>query len=345
MTSSPAKTLYDNLKAFGLTRAQVRKLLPAWWAPEAENSRDGYAELCGLISRRLSLDFGQLMKGVVVRQSNAASLAYKHSAAATPQSLQGATSIALSLADAVSAAMGDQPVTLPGDVAAFAERVRQNNGDIVSLEGLIHLCWQSGIPVVPMPNLPVGVRKMDGAVISTPHRPVIIVSKKRSSRAWLAFILAHELGHIGCGHLRKSGSIIDVSLQEQTTFESESSVDMQELEADRYALELLGGAAADEAVASWPSWISPVEIAVRAREVHRAVHAEAGHLILRYAFATKRWSECMVAMNFLIEDANAEGLILSSLASNLDLDLIADDLKDLVVQVTGMPESIGELHR
>ncbi|MGX9732490.1 ImmA/IrrE family metallo-endopeptidase [Janthinobacterium aestuarii] len=339
MTSSPAKTLYDNLKAFGLTRAQVRKLLPQWWSPEAETSPDGYAELCGLISRRLSLDFGHLLNGDVVRKTNATRLAYKHNAAATPQSLQGATSIAISLAEAVNAAMSGRPTDLPVKASQFARRIRVANNDIVSLEGLIRICWESGIPVVPMPNLPVGVRKMDGAVINTVHRPVIIISKKRTSRAWLAFILAHELGHIGCGHLLKSGSIIDVSLQEQTTFEAESSTDKQELEADRYALELLGGQAADDAVSGWSSWISPVEIAVRAREAHHAVHVESGHLILRYAFQSKRWSECMTAMNFLSEDANAEALMLSALADNLDLDLIADDLKDLVMQVTGMPES------
>lgn len=339
MTSSPAKILYENLKAFGLTRAQVRKLLPQWWSPEGEASPDGYAELCGLISRRLSLDIGQLLKGNVVRKSNATGLAYKHSAAATPQSLQGATSIAIALAEAVNAAMSDQPATSPGKAAQLATRIREANDGIVSLEGLIRICWESGIPVVPMPNLPVGVRKMDGAVISTSQRPVIIISKKRSSRAWLAFILAHEVGHIGCGHLNKSGSIIDVSLQEQTTFEAESSVDKQEREADRYALDLLGGSIADEVVANWPSWISPVEIAVRAREAHREVHVESGHLILRYAFRSKRWSECMTAMNFLSEDTNADSLLLSALADNLDLNEVADDLQDLVTQLTGMNAS------
>lgn len=54
-------------------------------------------------------------------------------------------------------------------------------------------------------------------------------------------IVAHELGHIGCGHLEGDGSIIDVSLQEQATYEAESSSDSQEREADKYALNLLGG--------------------------------------------------------------------------------------------------------
>lgn len=338
MTNTPAKKLYNNFKEFGLTRAQIRKLLPDWWSPEAETSPDGYIELCGLVSRRLSLDFGQLLDGIIVPKTNIKGLAFKHNTSITPLALRGATSIAISLAEAVSASMTNRQLKFPKSAAQMSLEIRKANNDIVSLEGLIRKCWESGIPVVPMTNLPVGVRKMDGAVISTSERPVIIISKKRSSRAWLAFILAHELGHVGCGHLFKGESIIDVALHEQTTLETEASTDKQEREADMYALELLGGQAVDGIVNSWPTWISPVEIAVRAREVHRLVHSEAGHLILRYAFKSKRWTDCMSAMNFLSEDGQADRILLSSLAANLDLGLIADDLKDLVTQVTGLNE-------
>lgn len=336
MTVTSAKVLYGNLKTFGLTRAQVRKLLPEWWSPDAEAHADGMVELCMLISRRLSLDLPALLQGEVRRKQNSIALAYKHSAAATPESLQGATSIALALADAISASMPDRGITLPGEAAAFAKRVRAMGNGVVSLQSLITTCWSSGIPVVPMPNLPVGLRKMDGAVIKVGERPVILISKKKTSRAWLAFIVAHEVGHIGCGHMTKTGSIIDVSLQEQTTFEAESSSDVQEREADAYALSLLGGKAADDLVSEWPSWLSPVEIAVRAREAHAGLHTESGHLVLRYAFKTKRWPDSMIAMNFLSEDSNAEAVMQQALRENLDLDLLAEDLKDLVVQVTGI---------
>jgi hypothetical protein len=336
MTTPSLKVLYENLKAFGLTRSQVRNLLPSWWSPEMEKSPDGVTELCMLISRRLCLDFAALLRGEVRRNASAFALAYKHSAAATPESLQGATSIALSLADAVSASMTGTAIALPGTATAFAKTVRSQSDGIIGLESLIKTCWASGIPIVPLPNLPVGVRKMDGAVIRVGSRPVILISKKRTSRAWLAFILAHEIGHIGCGHLEKTGSIIDVSLQEQTTFEAESSGDKQESEADAYALNLLGGKAADDLVSTWSSRMSPVELAVRAREAHAGLHTESGHLVLRYAFKTKRWPDSMTAMNFLSEDSNGDEVMQHALKDNLDLDLIADDLRDLVVQVTGI---------
>ncbi|MDQ1835230.1 hypothetical protein [Massilia scottii] len=336
MPAITSKTIYDNLKAFGLTRAQVRKLLPEWWSAEAEQFPDGLAELCMLISRRLSLDATALLKGEVRRKGNAVSLAYKHSASATVQSLQGATSIALAVADAVAAAMHGTPVVLPTSPKALAKQARSEGAGIVSMESLIKTCWKNGIPIVPIPNLPVGIKKMDGAVIKVGDRPVILISKKKSSRAWLAFILAHELGHIGCGHLDDVGSIIDVSLQEQTTFETGVPADGHEREADEYALEIFGGAVIDERVSSWSKWMSPVELAVKARTAQGELKVESGHLVLRYAFTTKRWPEAMTALNFLSEDAHPEAVMQQYIAANLALDRIADDLRDMVLQVTGI---------
>lgn len=336
MPAVTSKIIYANLKAFGLTRAQVRKLLPEWWSAEAEAYPDGLAELCMLISRRLSLDAGALLKGEVRRKSNAVSLAYKHNASATPVSLQGATSIALAVADSVAAAMHGVPITLPQSPVAFATKVRAEGGGMVSMESLIKTCWKSGIPIVPIPNLPVGIKKMDGAVIKVGDRPVILISKKKSSRAWLAFILAHELGHIGCGHLDDVGSIIDVSLQEQTTFETGITADAHEREADDYALKIFGGAVVDERVSSWSKWMSPVDLAVSARTAQAELQVESGHLVLRYAFLTKRWPEAMTALQFLSEDANPEEVMQRFLSDNLRLDQVADDLRDMIVQVTGI---------
>ena len=336
MTLPTAKVLYDNLKTFGLTPSQVRKLLPAWWSKEAEREPDGVAELCVLVSRRLSLDLGALLEGKLQRKDKALTLAYKHSASVTADTLQGATSVGLSLAEAVTAAMVGTSYVPPGTTAEFRKRVKARGRGIVGLGAILDTCWESGIPVVPMTTLPVGMRKMDGAVINCNGRPVIIVSKKKSSRAWLSFIIAHEIGHIACGHLTESSSIVDVSLQEQVTYEAESSSDKQEREADAFALELMGGKAVNDEIASWASYLSPVEIAVRAREAQNEVQTESGHLVLRYAFETKRWPESMTAMNFLSEDSDGEGAMRRAFEQNLDLDNVADDLQDLIEQVTGI---------
>lgn len=336
MTVQDAKPIYEGLKGLGLTRAQVRKLLPDWWSPDAEKHADGIAELCLLISRRLSLDVRALMNGEVRQKDNSLSVAYKHRADATPQSLRASTCIATSLAQAVIAATPQSYMRISGAPSDLAGRAKEIGQGIVSLGSLIDTCWTMGVPVIPIPNLPVGIRKMDGAVIRVGGRPAIIVSKKKSSRAWLAFIVAHEIGHIGCGHLDRDGSIIDVSLQEQSTYEAESSSDAEEQEADAYALSLFGGETVEREIRTWPEWASPVDLAVRARETAPAFGVESGHLVLRYAFLTKRWPDAMNALRFLSEDADAEALIKSCLVRNLDLDLVADDIRDLVCQITGI---------
>lgn len=336
MTVRDAKIIYEGLKGLGLTRAQVRKILPDWWPPEAEKHPDGVAELCLLIGRRLSLDVRALMNGEIRQNASSLAVAYKHRADATPQSLRASTCIATSLAQAVVAAMPQPYTRIVGRPEEFAARAKEIGRGIVSLASLIDTCWAMGVPVIPLPNLPVGIRKMDGAVIRVGDRPAIIVSKKKSSRAWLAFIVAHEIGHIGCGHLDRDGSIIDVSLQEQATYEAESSSDAQEREADTFALSIFGGQAVEREISRWSEWSSPVELAVRARENAPILGVESGHLVLRFAFRTKRWPDAMNALRFLSEDADAEPLMKSSLSRNLDFDLVAEDIRDLVCQVTGI---------
>ncbi|MEX3691910.1 hypothetical protein AB3X91_09210 [Paraburkholderia sp. BR14263] len=336
MSGTDAKTIYTNLKTFGLSRAQVRALLPEWWSTEAEKSPDGVAELCVLISRRVGLDLPALMHGEVRQGSAAGVVAYKHRANVAQHALQAATSIAASLARAVVAAM---PRPYAGNFSSAAEvtsLARQVGKGLVGLTSLIDACWQSGIPVIPLPNLPVGIRKMDGAVMRVNDRPAIIVSKKKSSRAWLAFIVAHEIGHIASGHLERADSIVDVSLQEHSEYEAESTADDQEQEADRFALSVFGGSAVERIVSTWSSWASPVELAVSAREAARDLGIESGHLILRYAFLTRRWPDAVSALRFLSEDADAEALIRAALQRNLDLDLVSADVQDLVCRLTGI---------
>lgn len=336
MTVQNAKTIYDKLKEIGMSRAQTRKILPEWWSPEIEQHSDSVAELCMLLSRRLSLDFSALMKGEILQKEASLSVAYKHRSDASPLSLQAATCIATSLAQAVIAAMPKAYTPVPSAPELFTALARDAGNGVVGLSSLIDACWALGVPVIPIPNLPVGIRKMDGAVIKVGNRPAIIVSKKKSSRAWLAFIVAHEIGHIGCGHLERNGSIVDVSLQEQATFEAESSSDIQEREADNYALAMLGGDEVEQIISEWPIWSSPVDLAVKSRESATKMGIESGHFILRYAFKSKRWPDAMTALRYLSEDADAELLMKLALQRNLDLNLVADDIRDYVCQITGM---------
>ena len=329
-----AKAIYEALKVLGLSRAQVRRLLPEWWVPTMEEHADGLAELCLLISRRLNIDFASLTRGVVARHAGESPVAYKHASGTDVSALQAATCIATSLSQAVLAALPATASTLPTSAKILAALCKEVGGGQVSLASMVETCWKLGIPVIPLPNLPVGVRKMDGAVVKVGERYAIVISKKKSSRAWLGFILAHEIGHLACGHLKDNSSIVDVSLQEQATYETGSGADHQEREADNFALALLGGGLVEAAVSRWSARIDPVNLAVNAKQAAGECGVEPGHLVLRFAFKTKRWAEAMVALNFLREDANAEAVMQEAMKQYLNLDLVAEDMREFITKVT-----------
>ena len=335
MMTPTADALYKTVKGLGLTRAQARRLLPSWWSLEIEKQRDGIAELAMHLGRRLSLDVGALLSGQIRPSGAVASIAFKHRAGVESSSMQPASFIASSLVHTIVAAMPTNYEKLPARAEEIQTYVRQLSGGMVSFDALVDLCWQRGIPVIPLPHLPVGVRKMDGAALQDGNRPAIVIAKRKSSRAWLSFILAHEIAHIALGHLKPGSSIVDVSLQDMATYATESAQDTQETDADAFALQILGGAVAESTIAAWPSRFSPVEIAAAARGAGQKSGIEPGHLVLRFAFKTRRWAECVTALGFLTEDLDAEGELIRKLRSHIDIDLVAEDLQDMVMQITG----------
>jgi hypothetical protein len=336
MTKSTATQLYKTVAKLGLTRAQVRRLLPGWWSADLEQQPDSAAELAMHLSRRLSVDLRSLIRGEVVPKGAVAKLAFKHRANINPATLSASTFIASSLAQAVLSALRMDYRPLPSDPKGLRARAQEITPDQpFGFASLVNMSWAHGIPIIPLPNLPVGVRKMDGAALQVGNRPVIVLAKKKSSRAWLSFILAHEMGHVALGHLQPGSSIIDISLQETSTYLTESASDTQEGEADDFALAAMGGVDVAAEIKRWSAADTPVELAVNARRAAARLHVEAGHFILRHAFASRRWPEAMTALRFLSEDFNPESTLVAQLKESLDLDLVSDDLQDMVASVTG----------
>ncbi|HVZ19310.1 MAG TPA: hypothetical protein VG897_19480, partial [Terriglobales bacterium] len=250
--------------------------------------------------------------------------------------LTGSTLIAASLSQAIVAAV-DRPYSAPHvDPLTVHARVKELGNGTADFDSLLQYCWESGIVVIPLPHLPVGMRKMDGAALMIGMRPVIVISRRNDSKSWLSFILGHELGHIALGHLGPDSSIIDVALQKESTYAAESLSDPQETQADAFALTVLGGRHADAIQAAWSSRESAVNLAVAARERAADIGIAPGHLVLRYAFRTKRWPEATTALRFLSEDFDAQAVVAEALMKYLRPDELASDVKDLIGRITGV---------
>lgn len=329
--------IYRSLSQFGIKKAQVRALLPDWWDDASATSELGTWEFVMLVARRLSVDANALSQGDVMPIGSVSSIAFKHRRTKSSNDYLPSSMIAASLSEAISAASLPPFRGFDNHPSAIRDHVRNSNPEgIVDFDGLLTFCWKQGVPVIPLPNLPVGLRKMDGAIFHLKDRPAIIISRKNDSRSWLNFILAHELGHLCLGHLKPGASIIDADLKGEVETQTESPHDRQEREADQFALDLLGGDEAEQMISSWDHRMPGANIAAQALSDFQATGSSAGHLVLRHAFRTKRWAEAQIALKFLAEDMEAQKHLVGVLKENIDLNLIADDLQDLVASITGL---------
>lgn len=65
-------------------------------------------------------------------------------------------------------------------------------------------------------NLPEGAKKPDALTTMAGERPVIVVMNARKSPSWIAFIVAHELGHIHHKHLKAGQTLRPLWMRRST---------------------------------------------------------------------------------------------------------------------------------
>lgn len=232
------KTLYQRLANLGFPRKYVRDvLLPDWWCDEFEQEKGAVVEAAAYISQRTGLNFKMLLD--IDREPEFQEdqhPCYKLRQGTTKNSLAAARSLAERIADITAYACKPPLVSVENLDPQIARSQILETSKFVNLQSLLEFCWQYGIPVVHTNNFPKekGQKKFDGMVGEYSDRPVIVISKNQKSPAWLAFILAHELGHIACSHI-KGSSIIDEKI------EHDQIGDIDEQEADQFAIEILFG--------------------------------------------------------------------------------------------------------
>lgn len=327
--------LYASLKQIGITKTQVSRLLPSWWDAKIANSDGGMWELLLHVARSLSLDVGALAGGVIKPRGAVSNITFKRNALLNIEDAAPGVLVASSIASAVVCVVKNNYEPPPPSAININEKLRIIGKGIVDFDSLLHYCWAIGIPVIPLLNLPSGFKKMDGAALKIGDRPAIVIARKNNSKSWLSFILAHELAHIALGHLSTNSSIVDVSLQKEVTFESGEVLDRMERDADEFALNMLGGSLADSLQSDWGAQDTAIQLAGKARAGGIEVGCASGHLILRYAFRTKRWSEALGALKFLTEDFDAQEEMLKGINLGINLDGLSEDALDLVCRMTG----------
>lgn len=335
MQKRQTEKIFSSLESAGFPRSLQRALLPDWVTPEVLSDEAASPEIAAILAKRLGLRVSRLLGSApsieVLRRRDTR---YKRSIPNRSRNLIAATSIAVAIAESVAVACRVTFKPLPSSAALLrADVLARFPGKWLGLRNLLMECWAHGIPVIYLDRLGDGVSRMDGMVIQTRDRPVIVLSKASTLWAWQLFILAHEVGHIALGHVDVDEILIDEDLG--TTSYALDDADEDERAADQFAIELLNG--------RWDATYSSIDSRINSRELADAAYrfgvennVDPAHIALNFAHHTKHWDVGVGAANILQGDLQPAAVIINeAMWGGIDKDLLPNDTLEFIQRATG----------
>jgi hypothetical protein len=296
------------------------------WSENAFETESGLLELKSFVAKHFGLKVGPDGKLARGKQAPAKFKTKSNTDIGAVEACRGiATSCARIVAQASVAHTNELNWSIndPSQLRNFALQFSMHNW--VDFEALVRACWAINIPVLYLPELGTVGKKMDGMVTFVSGKSVIILTKK-AKPDWLLFILAHELGHIGNGHLENidGEAILDESISKDSNF------DTQETEANAYAVSVVTPDGKGLKLTALLNAKAFAAAAVR----HGTLHGiSPGHVILSAANNTRvngkpLFSLGNAALNVLpseLVSRPVEEVCREALVQNLNLDLISSN--------------------
>ena len=328
---------FELLNSNGYTRAFVDKFLPEWWDNSLLKTSSGALQFALIIKQRLGLEVFFSEDGSLRLAEESFSIRFKHRINTHQEELgvvknlgKAASSLAIHIAPEYS----ELPHS-PSDLRNYI--LRRTNSTKIHLEGLLEVCWSHGIPVLFLDSLPRGAKRMTGMIANHKGRPSIMLGFRHQHKARQLFVLAHELAHLLLGHVSDETLLIDEDLDseiETLNKEVETSLDAEEVEADRFALDLIRGD--HELSFAHLNLDQPTELAVFAMKESEQYQIDAGHIIVSYAFETMDWPTANTAMNFFEDSGDAINCIKNMFLENALLENVSEEAQSYLKILQGI---------
>jgi len=213
---------------------------------------------------------------------------------------------------------------IPRDPLVWREDVSPGNGH-VGLEQVVADLWSKGVPVVPLEILP--TPSFQGVACVVAGRPVILLGHRHDEPGRVAFVVAHEAGHIAAGDCSTDQPVVD---------EDDEVLDESDIErtADLFATRLVVGGNEPPAVDA----ANFRQLANRAAELERATGADAGLIIFTWAARTGDYATAAMAVRALYRNVGARRLLRKYFDQHVDLGTANETDRDLLRCVFGDPE-------
>lgn len=321
--------LLKRVARLGIKRDYLQRVLPDWVESYPPTSPTGLTELKIQLARDLGLDLQSLAetRDVTFREPPSPPK-FKRTKRQEPGKLAPATSMFSALARTLISACDKPYQPVPADPRVVRKEILAG-GSLVTLPALLDYMWGHGIPVAHYSDWPDKLPRPLAMVIDVDGRPAVIVGSPRKENAWQMFFVAHELGHIASGHVGRNEVLVDAD--EDVTGEG---ADEQEIEADGYALVLLGGS---KDVRLPPAGTKFDALQKAARDLARAQKIDIGHLLLRFAMQTHAWQEAQYVLGQTEVGADAPALInRDRVADAVSLDQLSGQRQEFVRRVLAL---------
>lgn len=175
-------------------------------------------------------------------------------------------------------------------------RLLSPNGQAIKLEHLLTDLWARGIPVIPVEHLP--VPNFQGLACFIGNRPVVLLGQKFDEPGRVAFLVAHEAGHLANGDCAAEQIIVDAEDEVQDD-------GFIEQRADRYGLETLAGSSSPPTLRS----TGFKNLASEAFKMERDLGVDAGVLIASWARRSGDFQTATMATKALYRSSGARLLL------------------------------------
>lgn len=287
-----------------------RAVLPEWWDEDCADDPTLLPDIEIRVARFLGLPLSIVRSpAAVLRPRVAPGAQLRRVRDLDRDRLAPAIHTAMQVAGAVVRSMREpapSPAIPPRDGLAWRGELGGAHA-AVKLDHILSDLWRRGIPVVPMEGLP--SPSFQGLACIIENRPVIVISHKHDEPGRIAFLVAHEAGHIAAGDCAADQPVVD---------EEEEVLDDSDIEraADQYATRVLVG---DDSVPQVDA-VDFKDLAKRASQTERASGADASAIIFAWASRTREYAIATMAVNALYRGSGARRQLRQQLERHVDLD-------------------------
>lgn len=217
---------------------------------------------------------------------------------------------------------------LPADGLAWRNLI-QRPRLAASLQDIAGDLWRRGIPVIPLDVLP--TPNFQGIAGIVEGRPVILLGHKHDEPGRIAFVVAHEAGHIAAADCAPNQPVVD---EEEEDIIDDTSIERR---ADQYANHVLIGNSTIPEITGTDF----KDLARKASELERRTGADASALIFVWARRTSSsvdYRTATMAVRALYRATGARRLLRQLFDQHVDLSAATETDRALLRCIYGEPE-------